>query len=265
MGGRMKPENISLTEALYRLLNHRSYRENFLNEATAEDLGLSEEDFSELSSIDREQLIASAERMAQKIYSGNHQGGQGLKSVFPECFSALEQQTQKNGVEIVYEFLESEHFGDYKELPFNGKGICIEQAFYGFVEERYWKKDSPLEAIVRNEFLLSLFKNISKMESPNFDLPKTFVSQNKLCRYSVQVYQHRLTEAGIETQPHFILYAAAGGHFISDEITPLIADILYGDDKPPLTRMPEVLKRHGLSMNVFLRTYGELAKMGLVG
>lgn len=254
---------ISTDEAVYRLIHHKGYRELFLARAFSK-MNLSESTLMDLETIDQEQLSASANRIAKKLLSGSHQGSHGLESIFEETFTAWKIQTKKENLNLIFDFMESDSFAKYHELSFVGKGYCIEQAFYEFIKKAIWNDGNPLEGIARNEFLISLFKTLSKAERPNFQLDARYIKKNDASLYSVQLYRHRLIGNRIEQKPHFVLYAATGGQLLSGEITPFIADILYDEKESPFKKMGEIIKRHNVSVRAFFSTCNQLIRMGVI-
>jgi len=118
---------ISLDQALDRLLHDRSYRSAFLAERF-DALDLAPDDLDALGSIDRQQLVRTAERVAKDLIGRKHRGSGGLLELYPNTLGADRLD------ETVYRFLESAAFQDYRELPFAGDGISLEEAFFRFCE-----------------------------------------------------------------------------------------------------------------------------------
>lgn len=256
-------KQISTDEAVYRLVHYKSYRELFLAGEFSK-LGLTDTSLFDLQTIDREQLSASAHRIARKLLSGNHQGGRGLINIFEETFAAWNIQSKKDGLDLVFKFLESTSFAKYHELSFVGKGYCIEQSFYEFIKQTLWDDGNPIEGIVRNEFLVSLFKTLSSTKDPNFFLDSRYVKKNSVAMYSVQLYQYKLIGDFIEKMPHFVLYASTEGQFISGEITALIADILFDEQKSSFESMAEILNRHRVGIQTYFSTCNQLTRIGVL-
>ncbi len=255
-----------MNEILYKLIHHKSYRMHFLNSDFVK-INISKELIPDLLTIDKEQLIASSERVANKLLFGDHQGGRGLKSIFNDTLTAWELQNQRNCMELIFDFLESSEFEKYQEVPFTDSGsvICIEQAFYEFINLNHWNKSNPLEGLVRNEFLINTFKTLSTCKTPNFYLDPSFIKKNKNCFYSVQIYEYKLNGNTIEQIPHYILYASTKNKLISGEISALIADILYYENSNPIDKMGGLVKKYKVSINEYLNTCKKLKDMGILG
>ncbi len=254
---------ISTDEAVYRIIHHKNYRKLFLD-GRFDKMNISETTIEDLRVIDKEQLCASASRIARKLLSGSHQGSRGLDSIFEETFTAWTLQTHREKIDLIFDFLESDFYEKYHEVPFIGEGLCIEQAFYEFIKNNIWKEGTALEGVVRNEFLLSLFKTLSKTKEPSFIVDQKYIKKNAASTYSVQLYEYRLNGDEIERKPHFVLYSTSGGQLICGEITPLIADILFHGGRSPFQNMGEVLKRHNVSIQTFLNTCNQLIRMGVI-
>jgi len=257
-----KNKTLSMSEILYRLLHHQGFRRRFIV-GEVSGLNISESDLENLKTIDLGQLETAAERIAKKLLAGSHQGSSGLASVFPDALEAWSLQSQEDTIKLVYEFLESDSFRSYNELAFVEKGLCVEEAFYSFMKTK-WREGSPLEGIVRDEFLKSLYRTLAVIERPNFLLKPEWVKENGICRYTVQIYYYKLTEDVLREDRHFVLYAAHNGKVTSGEITPLIADILFEPSEDPFQRMGEIIVRHRLTPSGYLEALKGLTKIGLL-
>ncbi len=78
-----------------------------------------------------------------------------------------------------------------------------------------------------------------------------------MCRYSIQLYQYRVIGDVIQEEPHFVLYAESRDQLTCEEVTSLIADILFYEDADPFERMGDILKRRNVSPQVFITTWFE--------
>ncbi len=209
---------IPLDEALYRLLYHRSYREAFFNENFS-SLGLCESDQRHLATIDREQLKKTASRVVtQVLYGADGQSG-GIEGIFPRVLRKYRKTFPKdpNSIELIERFLESNYYRDYREHPYAGNGICIEEAFFEFMntEKPFIDADATNAFLLKDEFLVALMRTLLYNPRASFQVRQADIFRIGEGYYSIQTMW-----------PDMILYAAVKGHFVRGPITPLIAEIL---------------------------------------
>src|SRR5262245_6377986 len=117
---------ISLDQALDRLLHSRSYRQAFLEDRNAA-LELTNEDLLALTTVDREQLVRAANRVREDLLHRTHRGSGGLTAMYPRTIAAWrELEPDDAALEKLLDLLmESEEFGDYRELPFAGLAVSL--------------------------------------------------------------------------------------------------------------------------------------------
>src|SRR5687767_7717160 len=122
---------IAVDEAIDRLIHSRAYRQAWLDGRT-DALDLEVDDLAALATIDRDQLVRTAERAARDLLGRRHRGSGGLCDLFPRTIAAWKQAHPRDERlrELAYAFMESEAFGAYRELPFAGVGLCLEDAFF---------------------------------------------------------------------------------------------------------------------------------------
>ena len=108
-------------------------------------------------------------------------------------------------------FLESVEFDRFREMPFAGKGISIEEAFFLF-QRRLAKVRLQ---IVENEFFAALMRALVFSNEPAFEIEDPRVKRLKQGAFVVVEHDDAIT-----------LFAAANGNVIQGAITPLIAWVL---------------------------------------
>jgi len=91
-----------------------------------------------LRAIDPAQLQKAAERVREETLERKHRGSGGLLSLYPRTVGAWRQEHPEDSKleELAALFLESRAFESYRERPFAGPGICLEEAFYRYCEEK---------------------------------------------------------------------------------------------------------------------------------
>ena len=238
---------IALDEALERLLTSRAYRADFLA-GRLEALELAEGDLLALEAIDREQLVATAERMRDELLRRRYRGSGGLEVLYPRTLEAWRSANDQDRAlhELVYTFLESPAYRVYREIPHAGLGACLEEAFFLFCEA-----EGIGDAAVREEeFLVAMSKALALSPSPGFRVP-------------AQVKRVPRGYASVTTRSGPTLCAALGGpgemRVVRGTITPFLASLL---DTPE--RAAEVAVAHGVSAEVRDASLGHLRGMGLV-
>ena len=158
---------IPLDEALERLLTVRAYREAFLADRY-DELCLSPDDLLALESIDREQLVSTAERVRDELIRRRYRGSGGLKKLFPRTLEAWGESNPSDGElhELLYSFLESDAYRGYREIPHAGVGTCLEEAFYLFAEA----ENIGIPATREEEFLVAMSKALALSPQPGGEL-----------------------------------------------------------------------------------------------
>lgn len=234
---------ISLDQALDRLLHRRSYREAFLAGHHAL-LDLAPADLAALATLDREQLRLSAEGVREDLLARVHRGSGGLRALYPRTLAAWREAHPDDDDlrELLFTFMESAPFARYHELPFAGPGLCLEEAFHRFAEER-----ALGDARVReDEFLTAMVKALLLSPRPAFTLP-------------AEIRSAPAGHFALGTRGEPALYAAVQGRLLLGPLTPFLAALL---DAPACAE--EAAQRHGVSAAVLEAAQAQLAALGLL-
>lgn len=161
-----------LNDALYRLLFSETYREAFLS-GKMESLGLSSEAAAQLAVIDKDELQSASSIIVRDLLSGNiaDSKSRGLAAKFPRTFAMLASR----GVGLrkaLSVFMESPEFLSYREVPFAGAGISIEEAFHRFLAAAPcpFQMTSVELAVAQHEFLSILLKILVASPDPLFSI-----------------------------------------------------------------------------------------------
>ena len=233
---------ITLDEALDRLLHLRSYRRAFL-EWRYRELDLSNEDLVALSTIDREQLVRTAERVIQDLLARRHCGSGGLLELYPRTLEAWNRSRPEDEsfAELMATFLESAAFQGYRQVPFAGLGWSLEEAFFAFCESA--EIGDPITR--EREFLAAMLRALAVCPTAAFRIPD--------CVHRAAAGWFAISRRGTP-----ILYAAARGRFMTGTITPFLAELLEED------RPAEVARRHGVPAAVLDASLSQLEAMGLL-
>jgi len=244
---------ISLDEALERLLTVRAYREAFLA-GRSEELQLSASDLLALESIDREQLVATAERVRDELLNRRYRGSGGLEALYPRTLAAWREAHPEDSAlhELLHTFLESEAYRGYREVPHAGLGACLEEAFFDFVEAR----DIGDAAVREEEFLVAMSKALALSPRPGFRVPS--------CVKRVpQGYAAVTTRSGPVLCAALLPVAAdttqSQGRVLRGEITAFLAALI---DAPEAA--VEIARRDGVTDDVREASIARLRSMGLV-
>lgn len=242
---------ISLDAALDRLLHKRSYRSAFL-EGRFEELDISPEDLGALDAIDRAELARAAEEIRRDLWSRKHRGSGGLSSLYPRTIAAWQaahpEDTQLE--ELLSLFMESEAFDDYREIPFAGAGLSLEEAFFRFCEAFCIGEPSTRE----DELLLALMKALLLSPSPSFTIPEPV---RRAPGGFFAVSARPAAADGAPSAP--VLYAAVSGRLMTGPITPFLADLLLGAEPPEV-----VAGKHGVLPEVLHASQKHLRALGLL-
>jgi hypothetical protein len=236
---------IGLDDALDRLIHRRSWREAFLAGRT-EALGLADEDLEALASLSREALEREATSVREDLLRRQHRGSGTLRDLYPRTLAAwtVAHPDDADFVELLSRFMEHGAFERYREIPFAGRGLCLEEAFYRFCEAEEIGEAADREA----EFLGAMIKAVLTSPDPDFTLPaELHASAGGFFAVATRGAEPRL-------------FAAITGarRMITGALTPFLADVLLRDEDP--TRVAEC---HGVSPAVAEASLAKLAALGL--
>jgi hypothetical protein len=234
---------ITLDQALDRLLHRRSYREAFLA-GRLDVLDLAPGDLAALATVDRAELARAAERVRDDLARRRHRGSGGLCALYPRTIEAWRAAHPDDAdlARLFDAFLESGPFEGYRELPFAGPGLSLEEAFHLFCEAEGIGDAAARE----HEFLTAMMKALLASPDPSFTLPDAI-------RPAARGHFAIGTRAGP------VLYAALAGRLVTGPITPFLADLVLSDDPPEA-----IARRHGVTPEVLAASRRHLAALGLI-
>lgn len=226
----------TLNEALYRLLFHKKYRDLFLSEKYM-DLNLKHEDLKAIQTIDKQELEQTSNKLCLNILNGNSEVEGGIKKAYADTFQKL-KSIYFSEYDLAYEFLASPSFSLYKELPYTGKGICLEEAFFLFLSTQMkWSENEHDRLLLLHEYLTVMFSILTVNKNPNFEIKSEYIKFNGDVWYTVITYPKTfLNEIKPEiktiTQDNiYWLYASSlKDSFISGPVSKLIASLISKED-----------------------------------
>ncbi|ASS76606.1 hypothetical protein CIG75_17630 [Tumebacillus algifaecis] len=226
----MTDQLVTIDRALYRLLHQRTYREAFLAGRYAE-LGWSEQVAQAFETVDRDELTATAKQISRRLLAGDRTSSKGLRGAFGRVFQALEA-AGRPALDVVDAFVESQQYEAYREVPYAGTGICVEEAFYEFLKRDQWfVRDEWLMCLLTHEFLTALLGILTVNQAPAFVVRTELLQQNAVARFALQRYPRQVADAlagrALQGDDEVIwLYAATTAHFLSGPVSPLVAELL---------------------------------------
>lgn len=225
---------LGMDQALYRLLHHKTEREAFLA-GRFDELGWPEELVQAFATVDREELSATAKQICRNLLAGERGFSRGLRGAYDRVLQALEAGG-RSALDVVYAFVESEQYASYREVPYAGEGICVEEAFYEFLQQDEWfVRDARMMCLLTHEFLTALMGILTVNQDPAFYVRSELVRWNGAARFAVLRYPLAVAQvlagrgiAGEDEVPW--LYAATAERFVSGPVSPLVADLLLGNE-----------------------------------
>jgi hypothetical protein len=235
---------LTLDDALERLLVDPDYRADFMA-GRWERLAVAAEDCIALQTIDRVQLARTAERVRLDLAERQYRGSGGLKKLFAATIAAWD--AAHPGVEhdaVFATFVASPAYQTYRELPFAGLGVCLEESFYRFA----CAEGIGDPAVREGEYLAAIVKAVLLSPDPTFTLPP------ELRRAPDGWFA--LSRIGPGTK----LYAAARGRYVEGALTPLLAELLTSSEPPAV-----VAARHRVPDSVRDEVVTRLRELGLMG
>jgi hypothetical protein len=249
MGSSVLTTTARLNIVLYQLL-HKSSRRNAFLRSRWPGRTFPRHVRCHLDSIDHDELVATARRIVHNVLKGNTRSSGGLLAVYPLTLARLRAR-RVTPEKVVEAFLESKHFDDYKELPYCGVGLSIEEAFFRFAKQSLVPRRRTVDrAILRHEFLNAIMAILAASPRPHFIIrSRQLVRHNGAAYFSVQTYNRRVLEAlhtplvpGRRTTDY--LYAAtADGRFVHGAITRSVAGLLTANRGATHSESADLRKR----------------------
>jgi hypothetical protein len=235
---------LGLDDALDRLLHQRSVREAFLA-GRFDALALARDDLEALATVDRAQLSSAADKVRTDLLHRRHRGSGGLPSLYPRTLAAWTAAHPEDAdfVELLSRFMESEAFGEYREIPFSGPGCSLEEAFHRFCEGQ----DIGEPAARNEEFFTAMMKALLLSPRADFTLP-----------VEVQVSAGGFFAVSRRSDPP-MLYAAVAGRLLAGALTPFLAELLTCGHSPS-----SVAERYGVSQASCDASLTQLTALGLL-
>jgi hypothetical protein len=222
-----------IDHTLDRLLHRRSYLALFLEDPAR--LGLSPDDLDALTVVDRAELVATATAVRHDVMARNHRGSGTLLDLYPQTIG---DRTAAAYEELVADFMESEEFDAYREIPFAGIGLSLEESFYRYCVAQEIGDPATRE----HEFLTAMMKALLLSPRPDFQIP----SEVRAC------------PRGVFAVAGTTLHAALDQKLVTGPLTPLLVDLLNGGDHEAIAN------RLGVSRAETEAALAELRALGLV-
>jgi hypothetical protein len=227
--------SIGLDGFLDRVLHSVSYRRAFL-EGRTDDLELSDDDLDAVRGLDRDQLLEAANAVRAGLLGRRHRGSGGLQAMYPRTLGAREPGA------LMDRFMESPAFADYREVPYAGEGLSLEEAFFRFCDAEDIGAPEDREA----EFLAGLMKALALSPRPAF-------------RVGPPARRAPGGWFAVSTQGEPVLFAAVGGKFVQGRLTPFLAELLTSEEPAK-----EVAQTHDIDGAVLDAAIERFTQLGLL-
>lgn len=153
----MNLEPLSLETSLGRLLHDPGLRARWLV-GEAPELGL--------ESLDPDEVVRAARNLQNDVFSRRHAGCGGLRTAFPQTLAAA----CDGEAALVEAFQQHPAYAAWREIPYGGFGLCLEEAFFRFAESA-GLGDADVR---RREYLLAAGKALLVDPDPAFLTPTGF-------------------------------------------------------------------------------------------
>lgn len=226
-----------------------------------DNLGLNGEIIKDLSVIDKSELKAMAEKIVKNLlFSATGYGGELYK-----CFSkTLEMIAPKTAQEIAEEFLESKEYQAYHLIPFQGKGLSLQEAFFNFFSSHIQYKDNTLlQEYLKHEFLCSTIRLLAINPNPIFRFESKLLSFGNNMIIGIESYSKQfIMSLAIKNSGAFFLYAFNGQQIIVGPIPELYADILLTNHS--MEEFQRLYERRRVSKKIVKNAYKKLSDLHLL-
>ncbi len=173
-----------------------------------------------------------------------NRGCGGVATSFPETIAHWRAAHPEDSALTVLaaEFMQSEAFEGYKEIPFAGLGSCLEEAFYRYCES----SDVGEPAQREHEFLGAMVRALAISPEPAFSIP------DEIRRGSSAWY-------GVSQRSAPVLYIALPSGTQTGPITPFLRDLLLSGSDPKA-----VASRHRVSPQVLEASLAKVKQLGVL-
>lgn len=224
----------TLDQVLYRLLHERAYRQ-LLVEGRLEELGLPPEQLAHLRVVDTRELTAMSDLICRYLMRGELEREGGLRSAYPQIFQLLETLEPDGTLRTMYRFVESSAYAAYRQIPYGGLGLCVEEAFFEFLQQDalFLGKGPELLLLLTHEFLSAVLKLLALHPSPAFEVRTERIRTNGRARYAIESYPEPFLAAlrGATPEPGaastgFYLYACTHERFVRGPIPRSFRDVV---------------------------------------
>jgi hypothetical protein len=146
-----------------------------------------------------------------------------------------------DGRELAFTFMESRRFDEYREFPFSGAGISLEEAFFGFCEDVQIGDPVARE----QEFLAAMMKLLATSPTAPVHLPECI----------------RPTTRGwfaVSARGAPVLFATVRGRYATGPLTPFLVDLLVQE-----MDAAAAAARHGVSHAVLEECVRRFSELGI--
>lgn len=238
---------MSLDGALYKLLHVRSYRRALLDKQY-DKLGLPADALVHLHTIDTAELEALSEKICRDLLRGNIELEGGLRGSYPRTLAELER-SGRSALDVMYDFVESDPYASFRQVPYGEPGVCAEEAFFEFLsaDEGFLRRSPDNEAILVHEFLSAILGILAVNRDPNFIVRTTRPRHNGVAHYAIERYSPELS-ALLTGKPQpdpggeiLFLYASNQGRFVRGPISKIAAVIIETGSLQAALEEPEEL------------------------
>lgn len=219
---------MTIDDLIYSLIFNRKFRENFIKNSDSIKTSLRKDD---IDKIDTNQLKIFSSKICKDIIEGSYQNG--LLYVFPKTFMHLQSKLNINKYDIVYEFMESENFYNYKSIPNKTRGITIEESFYSFLKQVNFINNNHIKYYSTHEVTTILCKMLKKNKNFGFKIKSLKFNTLNSNYWSIVNYPLECKEIlNFNLNPKMIcsqlkiLYASTNKGFISGIINQNIENYL---------------------------------------
>lgn len=157
--------------------------------------------------VDQVQLERTAEKIQRDILMRRRRGAPPLIEQFRGSLNG--QRIDR----IAVAFVRSAHYAAYREVPHGAPGLCIEEAFFRYLDAN----DIGEPRLRRTEYFRAAAQALVVHEHPAFLVPRPFA---------------RVAGAWVVIDHGPTLYAALRGRFVQGRVPQIVADALLGRDVP---------------------------------
>jgi hypothetical protein len=235
--------DVALPDVLYALLYDHRFRATFVSDGpAAAELRLPANRIADLQAVDLDELCRTTARIRSMVLRGHVGEHSGLQGSFPLVLRLLEG-AGLGPVRVCEAFIASPQFMEFREVPYGGRGVTMEEAFHTYLQSQRVVAEDPLVGFAADhELLSSLMRTLATGGAWTFDVRAPLVSYTGLAWYAVLDHDPEITRKIFESPTSGLyLYAASASGMVCGPCPGWLEPVLAGRAEADQARLRKLV------------------------